>query len=444
MAPKSAKAAAPAPATAEVEEFTIEVGTQVQFLGYGPDVPESDRLIDEGAILEVTAIGAEDDPEAIFVTIPNPDFNPKKKENAETNPKMIEVNVLDTEIGPVEEVAGDEVEQAEAEAAPAPAVKGKATTKAAAKAAAEAPAPVAAKGKAATKTAAKSAPAAEEAAPAKGKGKGKAAAATDLKSAKKSAAKKVAEKVAEAEEQVDPDALPDLEQEDETVATMVAEREGELTLLAQELEQQAATSEYQLGGVLYHLKKSGEYLEMDDGAYNVDGGWQEFLATYFNVQYRKAQYLIEMYVAFSQRNIENAAEVVAAMGWSKASKIAKPLLQGYDADELIEAANNNTVEDLSTVVKEMVSEGGTRGTAGEKVAKLTIKFRLVNDDAVTAQGILAQAQEQLGVKDVGDAFMQILIDWANDHGVAVGAEEEQAAQAAPAPRKTAGKRAQTA
>ncbi len=422
MAPKSApKAAAPAPAPAEAEgEFVIDVGVQVQFLGYGPDVPEPDRFLEEGQVLTISAFGEGEEEGAIFATFENPDFNPKKKEHPDTNPKLIETQVLDTEIGPVDEEQEPEVEPEVV----APAVKGKATTKAAAKGEAAAPAP-AAKGKATTK-----------AAPAAAKGK----AATKT-------AKKVADKAAELEEAADPDALPDLETEDATVAALVAENEGNLLSVAQELEGQAAMSEYHLGGILFHIKKSGEYLTLEKGVYDVEKGWQQFLADYFNTGYRKAQYLIEIYTAFSLAAREDAAEVVAAMGWSKAAKIARPMLDGYDADELIEAANTNTVEDLSEVVKETVSEGGTKGTKGEKVVKLTVKFRLVEDDATTADTILKAAQEQLGLKDVGEAFMVILTDWYNDH-VAAGevAETEVATQAAPkaAAKKAAGRKAQTA
>lgn len=427
MAPKSApKAAAPAPAPA-ADEFAIDVGVAVKFLGYGPDVPEEDRFLQEGDILTISAFGEGDEEGAIFATFPNPDFNPKKKENPETNPKNIETQVLDTEIGPVDD------EEVVEEVAETP-VAAKATAKKTATTKAAAPAPAPAASKTATKAAA-------------GKGAKADAKATTkaaTKTATKGAAKKVAEKAAEAAEAVDPDALPDLDTEDATVAALVAENE-ELLAVAQELEGNAAMSEYHLGGVLFHIKKSGEYKLTDNGAYAGEKGWAEFIAAYFNTGYRKAQYLIEIYTAFSLAGREDAAELVAAMGWSKASKIARPMLEGYDADDLIEAANTNTVEDLSEVVKETVTQGGTKGTKGEKEVRLTVKFRLVEDDATTADTILKAAQEQLGLKDVGEAFMSILVDWYNDN-VAAGevAAEEVAEQTAPAARKTAGRRAQTA
>jgi len=420
MANKSAKAAAPAPASEEAE-FVIDVGVKVQFLGYGPDVPESERFIPEGTILTISAFGEDgaEDAGAIYATMPNPDFNSKKKEHPETNPALVETQVLDSEIGPVEEAA--EVAEEVAEEVATPAAK-------------EAPAP---RKTAATKTAGK---AVKTASKADTKADTKAV-TTKTPTAK---AKKTVER--EIPTVTDTDELPDLETEDETVRALVEENAGNLVAIAQELEAKAATSEYHLGGVLYHVKKSGEYKEIEDGAYAGEGGWREFIESYFNVKYRKAQYLIEIYQAFSTKNIENAAEIVAGMGWSKAAKIANPLLNDYDADELIEAANTNTVEDLSTLVKEIKTEGGTRGTAGEKVTRLTMKFRLVQDDATTAETILKAAMEQQGTTDPGDALMTILVDWYNNNVAEGKAAEPEAevAQQAPAGRKASRKATATA
>lgn len=414
MANKPAKAAAPV--IPEEAEFAIDVGVKVQFLGYGPDVPEAERFIPEGTILTISAFGEDgaEDAGAIYATMPNPDYNPKKKEHPDTNPALVETQVLDSEIGPVaEEAAAAEV----AEVAT--------------------PAPRKTASKTAGKTAAKTAPKAAEPAPAKSTTKKGAKAAETTKAAPKTAKKT-------ADRQVDPegsDELPDLETEDETVRALVEENAGNLVAVAQDLEAQAATREYHLGGVLYHVKKSGEYKTIEDGAYAGEGGWRLFIESYFNVKYRKAQYLIEIYQAFSSKNIENAAEIVAGMGWSKAAKIANPLLNDYDADELIEAANTSTVEDLSTLVKEIKTEGGTRGEAGEKVTRLTVKFRLVQEDATTADTILKAAMEQQGTTDPGDAFMTILVDWYNNN-IAAGEAEAPAtevAQQAPAGRKTSRK-----
>lgn len=411
MANKSAKATA-APAAAEAAEFAIEEGTKVRFLGYGPDVPEEDRVIPEGAELTISGFGADGTEEegAIFATFANPDFNPKKKEHPDTNSRLIETQVLDTEIGPLD------VEESATKAAD------KAADKAAAKPAAKSAPAKAATTKPANTKAADKAEAADKVS-SKGKGKGKAV------------AKKVAEQEVSAKTS---DELPDLDNEDETVRALVEENEGNLVAIAQDLEAQAATSEYHLGGVLYHIKKSGEYKTIDDGAYAGEGGWRDFMEAYFNTKYRKGQYLIEIYQAFSLKGIENAAEIVAGMGWSKAAKIANPILNDYDPDELIEAANTNTVEDLSTVIKELKSEGGTAGTAGERVPKLTIKFRLVAEDATTADTILKAAMEQQGVTDAGEAFMTILVDWYNNNiaaGEAAQTAAETAQQAAPNRRK---------
>lgn len=399
---KPAAKAAPAPAPVEAE---IAVGSQVRFLGYPDDTPDNERVLTEGEVYEVSGITEPegDDPGGNpILTIDNPDFNPKKKENPDTNPKHLEVEVFPEEVELVEE----EAEQAEEAAAPAPA-----------------PAPAAKKG---AKAAA--APAAAKSAPAKS---GKAAAKSAP--AKAAPAKKGAKKAEpeQAEEAADPDALPELENEDAEVLALI-EQSDNLIETAQTLEANAATAEFQLGGVLYHIKKDKAYLELEGGEeYAETGGFQKFLAEYFNIEYRKAMYLIDIYVNFSLAGIEAPAETVARIGWAKASKIARLMTaEGQNPEELIELAENNTVVDLSSALREQVEVGGTR-TAGEKKTRVTLRFRLFEEEGKTTEEILKACAEKQGLKDIGEALVFIVNDWAtNNTEVAQSAAPRQAAPAA--------------
>lgn len=409
---KNAAKAAPVAAQAEVETAAeFEVGQSVKFLGYAEGTPEEEMFLEAGAVYEVVGISeadADNEGGHPIVSVPNPEFNAKKKEHPDTNPKNLELEVFAEE---VELVDGDEPETVEeqaeevAEEAPAAPAKGKG------KAAAAAPA----KGKAA----------AVAAAPAKGKGK--AAAAAPAKGKGKAVAK-----VEEAPKE-DPDALPELEGEDEEVLALI-EGSEDLIATAQELEAAVGTTEYQLGGILYHIKKAKTHLNVEGGAeYAEKGGFQKFLTEYFNIDYRKAMYLIEIYVNFTLAQIENPAEKVANIGWTKASKIAKLLVaEGANPDELVELASQNSVADLSEAIKEQVQVGGTKGEKGETVTRLTLKFRFFEEEAKTVDSVLAAAQEQLGLVDKGDALLRIVTEWA-------AANAGGTATAASAPKQTAAK-----
>lgn len=411
-AAKVAAKAAPAPAPAVQEEagVELEVGQSVKFLGYDENTPEEDQLLEADGVYEIVGFTEADeaagdpggDP---IVQIENPNFDKKKKEHPETNPKMIDVQVFANEL---------EVVEAEAEAAPAPAPAAKKSAKAAA-----APA----------KTAAK-----EAAKPA-----GKKVAA---------AAKKTAKKEEPPAEPVDPDAVPDLETEDAEVLALV-EGSEDLIATAQELDQSVATSEYQLGGILYHIKKDKLHQALTDDKGNVlteyaeKGGWEKFVQDYFNIEYRKAQWLVEIYVHFSLAGITDAAAQVAAMGWTKAKTIAKELTkEGANVEDLLTLASENTVADLSEAIKSQEHVGGTKGTP---VKRVTLKFRYLEAEGSTVNGILEAAKDAFGVKDIGEALMKIVTDWASEHAPAAKttapAQRAAAAKtAAPAAKKAAAPR----
>jgi len=427
MVTKSKAAAKPAAkqATATVEAVAaeFEVGQTVAFLGYAPDTPDDEQVLTAGESYEIVGFteaegdSAGGDP---ILSYPNPEFNAKKKENPETNPKTLEVQVFDTEIEAVEE--GDEdqdAEDADAEEEEE-----------------AAPEPVKAKGKAAPAKA-KAAPA--KAAPAKAApAKAKAAAKTP---------KVKPPKAVKPPKDVAPDPLDmELENEDEEVLALIKDTD-DLISVAQQLEAQSVTTDWQLGGILYHVRKEKPYLDLDDGAKykeptKVDGrmvpGFEAFLNDYFQIEYRKAMYLIKIYVSFTKAGITNAAEAVAKMGWTKAKTIA-PLMLEDDSkpDELIELANNNTVSDLSETIKEMSYVGGTKGTP---VVKRTIKLRFLEEEGNSINAILETAREQLGLKTIDQAAAQIINEWASANAGKPATKASAPMQKAGATKVVSGKK----
>lgn len=470
---KGKAAAAPAP---EPTELAIAVGSWVRFLGYDENTPEEEKILEEGGEYEVVelpgieAVDGKDVETGYVIRVSNPDFNSKKKVHPDTNPEFLETEVFEEEIELVSDDEGGEVASGEGEGedeggegeeegvvdyaylttltkeellelAAAESVKLTAAQKktdktlvaALAKAwelEPEAPAvieqaPAKGKGKAAAK----------EPAPAP-KGKGKAA------EAKPATKGKAATKPAAAEtDPVDPDAVPDLEGEDEAVLALI-EGADDLVAVAQELESNVAVSEYQLGGVLYHIKKEKLHLATDkkgkllDPEYGEAGGFKKFLMDHFNVEYRKAAYLIDIYINFTQAGIENPSEVIGTLGWTKASKISKYLiLENADADALLEAASKNTVADLSTILKEQFDlDGGGEGSSGAKGTRITLRYRYVESEANAFEDALKSLADQWGIKPE-DALFQIVID-AHAREVAGGGAEEEEEETPPetAPR----------
>ena len=407
MAKAQTKKAAPAAAD------EIVVGSQVKFLGYDESVPEEERILEAEQVYEVVGLpevvkdeeSGEDVETGFVVKAPNPDFNPKKKVHPDTNPEFLETEVLEDEI---ELVPGEPAAAAEP----------------AAEAEAEAAKPARGKGKAGVK---------------------EQTAAADTK-ATKTAAKKTAKAAPKEEadgEEAANDELPDLENEDESVLALIAESD-DLIATAQELEANVATTEFQLGGILFHIKKAKSYLEVEGGeAYDEAGGFQKFLLDFFNVDYRKAMYLIDIYTCFTLAGIENPSQVVAEIGWTKASKIAKHLVgENADVEGLIALAQENTVADLSEAIKEQVEVGSSKNP-GEKKTRLTLKFRYFEEEAAIVEDTLNAAKEQLGLKDTTEALLHILQEWAITNGgeAAETGKEEQAAPARKAPGKPATKAA---
>lgn len=259
------------------------------------------------------------------------------------------------------------------------------------------------------------------------KGKGKAVAATKAPRGRTKAAKEDTKEAAEEE-------VEELENEDEEVVKLIEDSDNVLEL-AQELSEEGAALDYKLGGVLYHIRKDKSYVKLDK-KYAENGGFGLYVKEHLNTEYRKAMYLIDIYVAFNKFGIDAAK--VAELGWTKASKIAAVMTE-ENAEELVELAGESTVSDLVDTIKESYKEVGRK--AGDRKKMITFKFRLFEDQADATSRILSGAAEQLGLKRLDDAFEHIVIEWGVEHGlikkkdVPARPVEEEKEEAAPAKAK---------
>lgn len=475
-----AAAQTPAPAAAELE---IVQGSWVTFLGYPKGTKKEEMILEKGASYEVVELPGEEEVDGqkqetgFILRIPNPDFDSKKKES-EANPKFLETEVFAEEIElSAEEGEGGEGGEGDAEEEPLTyeeladytlpeliefakdngvkltAAQKKTVDAALAVVAAhfeltpaeeeeEEPEAPPAKPETAAAKKKREAQEAKDAAKAAPKGKAAAAKPAAAKPAKGKAAPK------EEEEEVDPDFVPELEGEDEAVLALI-EGADDLVAVAQDLESSVAVSEYQLGGVLYHIKKEKAHLATDkkgkllDPEYGEAGGFKKFLMDNFNVEYRKAAYLINIYINFTQAGIENPSEVVGRIGWTKASKISDYLIvDEADTDALVEVAEKNTVADLSLILKEQFTPGGEgSGENGSgKVTRITLRFRYLEEQANVFEDCLKDLSEQYGIKPE-EALYQLVVDaHAKDVSGAGGHNQDEEEEEAP-PAKS-GKAAQ--
>jgi hypothetical protein len=361
------------------------IGNTIRFVGYGKDVPDEERLLEDGSEFEVVEVNKKD--KSVSVRIDNPDFN-KKKKASDDNPETVLIDIFEEEF----ELVDDEAE------APAPVAKGRAAAKPAAKG----------KAKAAPEPEPEDEPeeVVEEAPKAKGKAPAKAAA----KPATKPAAKGKLKPKAKPEPESD-DPYADLAEadEDEEILGLVNEAGDGLLDLALEVVEEAAATEYKLGGILFHVRKSEAFKTLDK-RYADKGGFGLYVSEQLNIEYRKAMYLVDIYYKTNKFGIDPAE--MTAIGWSKAAKIAAVMTE-ENADELLELAKTTSVAELSENIKTNYKEVG--GTKGEKKKLKLFKFKLFEDQGVAVEGVLAAVAAAMGLKHLDDAFEHIVMEWATEH-----------------------------
>lgn len=391
------------------------VGGQVVFKEYA-DTPEPGQdLLVPGQSYEVAEVNEEET--SVAVIVDNPDFNPKKKES-DANAKTILVDVFFEELEEPEAPKG----RGKAAAKVVPIAKGKAAAKAAAEEEDEEedadaeeeeedepPAP--AKGKAAAKSA-----------PAKGKAAAKTAPAKGKAAAKTAPAKGKAKAKVPAEQAENADVYADLgeDDEDQEILGMVNEADDILEL-AKEVVEESAALEYRLGGVLFHVRKSKAYEELDK-RYTEKGGFSLYLIEQLNIEYRKAMYLIDIYYKWNKYQLDPAT--VAQIGWAKAAKIAAVMTEDT-AEELVKLAEENSVADLIDNIKTSYKEVG--GVKGDKKKLKLFKFKLFESAADAVEEVLASTMSAMNFKNLDEAFEHIVMEWATEHPIE-GAAEKTAAK----------------
>ena len=363
------------------EDTEIKVGQLVTFTGFtdaDEDMPDNGDLLVEGEDYEVSAVNdhGKDEEESYHILADNPDYDSKKRKSKNNTP-TIPVDVFANEIAALEDEDEEEAEEEVEEEAPV-------TKKAPAKKKTTAKKPAAKKPAAKKKTPAKK-PAAKK--------------KTKLKETEEDAPKVEAEKGM---------IILQEHEEDETVLAMIEESE-DICELAKEQCEENAHADYTLGGILYHVRTSGEYKELEE-EYAANKGFALYCEEELGLKYRKAMYLIDIYTKFNRFNI--SGEKVGELGWTKSSVIAGAM-NDDNAEELIELAEESTVTQLKDSISESYSTKGA--SAGEKVKRVGFRFSLVEDAGAAIAETFQAAKEMLNVDNDNDVFEHIVNEWALEH-----------------------------
>ncbi len=219
------------------------------------------------------------------------------------------------------------------------------------------------------------------------------------------------------------------ENEDAEILGMVNDAEDILDL-AKEVSEEASAIEYRLGGVLFHVRKSGAFTAIDE-RYAEKGGFSLYVLEQLNVEYRKAMYLIDIYYKWNKFGLDSTK--VAAIGWAKAAKIAAVMTEDTAA-ELLELAETNTVSDLIENIKTSYKEVG--GEKGDKKTLKVFKFRLFEDQAAGVEEVLNAVASAMEFKNLDLAFEHIVMEWATEHPISTAPAK---AKGRSAPVKAAAK-----
>ena len=243
----------------------------------------------------------------------------------------------------------------------------------------------------------------------------KKAASKKKATSKKKAAKKTDEEEQEEEEQETGDVsglvILTEEEDDPEVLEMYNQSEDPISLL-QELSQESSNLDYQIGGIIYHIRVDGAYKEIDP-RYSENKGFEMFCEEMLNIGYRKAMYLSRVYSVWNKYGFDKA--LIDEHGWSKASAIAEKTTDENAKDIIKVLENPGTVEEVKATIKESFAKVGQKHEGGEIVRRKTFKFRIEEGEADAVENYLEMAAQEMDTEDLNRVFANIVTEYAQDH-----------------------------
>ena len=199
-----------------------------------------------------------------------------------------------------------------------------------------------------------------------------------------------------------------------SVTAEIAEDGDDAIAAAKRLVETAEKTYYTLGGVLAVISRKNLHEGVKvkgEFPYQGQPGFKQFCLDHLGVDYRKAQYLINIYEAFTNAGLTEAK--IGSIGWSKARHLVAILEAEPDAAEKwIETAKASSTDQVIEAVKTRLEKIGAKQHGNSrKTRTVTCKFVVHEDEGKVVQEALAMAKEQGDLKDDSEAFAYIVKEW---------------------------------
>lgn len=180
---------------------------------------------------------------------------------------------------------------------------------------------------------------------------------------------------------------------------------------------------YTLGGVLSFIKETGVYKSL---GFDGKRGFADYCKAELGTDYRKAQYLIDVYEKVQAAGLNEAR--LREIGWSKAVQIVRVgdvSLEklAEDFDSLVDYATEHSRDELISHIQSSYEVARRTATQAEQTNVSTFIFKLAADAATSAERALQHAKGQTGSDDLSEAFKYICDDWSMmTEGTAIDAD----------------------
>lgn len=186
---------------------------------------------------------------------------------------------------------------------------------------------------------------------------------------------------------------------------------------AKALVTQAEETYFTLGGVLAHIYYEGIFKAV---GFTGKRGFADYVEQELGVQYRKAMYLIDIYVTFRKLGVDERR--LTQIGWSKAKELTK-FATPENFDELVDMAGDKTREELVQHLRTTMVDAETGNS--ERVQRSVYKFVMFGDAITTVASALTEAQQMSNSDKPEVALEYICAEWLSmTAGIEVPLEDE--------------------
>lgn len=211
-------------------------------------------------------------------------------------------------------------------------------------------------------------------------------------------------------------------------------KKGNPLAVAKTLLTQAEEAYFSLGGVLSHIYYEKIYTTIK----NAEGkpkyeagraGFEAYVMDELGIAYRKAMYLVNIYMHFTQLGVDEKS--LTAIGWSKAKEIVAVSAERMEkdregalriAEELIEFAKTKSRDELIAHIRENyvsanAGSDGRRAPAGQQAKQVKFTFSLFEDKAETVKKILAAVGKEIDSDNLSEQMDYVFTQYASLAGL---------------------------